>query len=286
MRARAARWPSSDGIEPDRFRHVGDGAGILLPDPVVLGALGVEQIVRGGQADRLAMVGERGVEVPLHTVGAAAIVVEVGLGLALDGFAVIGDGAGVVARREIRQAAVVIGVRVLRNERDDLREVGNGPVVYAILEERLAAMTQRVRVVGIFPDRLATGDDDRIVVACLGAALRAIGGNRSRHTQEKPKTHATGLQHRQSLPLAIAGAERQRPAARQHSQAVGCKDRAIEAVPAEPASCSCARAKPVLLSEFGTAADPNSITRWRAEAIHHECGVNWRHTIPALPTHA
>ena len=43
------------------------------------------------------MVGERGVEVSLHAIGPAAIVVEVGLGLALDGFAVIGDGPGVVA---------------------------------------------------------------------------------------------------------------------------------------------------------------------------------------------
>ena len=40
----------------------------------------------------------------------------------------------------------MIGVRVLRNERNDLREVGNGPVVYAILEEGEAAMTQRIRV--------------------------------------------------------------------------------------------------------------------------------------------
>ena len=51
-------------------------------------------------------------------------------------------------------------------------------------------MTQRIGVVGIFPDRFAAGDDDRIVVARIGAALLAIGSNRSRRTQDNPETGA------------------------------------------------------------------------------------------------
>src|SRR5262245_9754049 len=57
---------------------------------------------------------------------------EVGARIEPDSLTVVGDGAVVVARGPVRDAAVVMGERVARIEPDGLGEVGDGTVVVAL----------------------------------------------------------------------------------------------------------------------------------------------------------
>src|SRR6185312_15122130 len=100
-------------VEPDRLGDVRESAGVLLAGEIVLGPLGEIDVVCRHQPDRLVVVGQGKIYVAPQAVGAAAMIVEVGLGLQLDGLGVVGDGAVVVVLLEVGQAAMMVGVGIV-----------------------------------------------------------------------------------------------------------------------------------------------------------------------------
>ena len=147
-------------LQPDRMVEIGNGARVVALAQIELPAAAIGTGAIAAEADRLLIVLHRAVDKAEVAPNGGAVYVRRGrIGIEIDGGVVVGNGLAIIAARVPGIAAVLVGGRKVRRQRDRLIEVGDGVRNVAAIEigqatqpirdaRRFAAQTTRLEQAG------------------------------------------------------------------------------------------------------------------------------------------
>ena len=173
----------------DRFRIVGEGFVVLPELAVRVGAIGIGDVMRRVDLDRLRGVGDGQPELISACAGSSPGAIGAGkLRVEPDGLVQIGERLFVLVLGRQVEAAAEEQLRLLRIDFQRLGVVGDGPVGIVLQPEGMAAGRISRRILLIERNGRAEVDDQLVVVAGLivGEATIVMG-------IDQPRVHLDGL---------------------------------------------------------------------------------------------